>query len=56
MSWWTNLIPLMIGIPEGVDELLLCESYLVPFFWWTSSEHFSNFVGLDFFFSTLFTG
>jgi len=40
MSWWTNLIPRMIGIPEGVDELLLCESCLVAHFWWTSSPLF----------------
>lgn len=37
---------------RGGRTAFMWELCLVAHFWWTSSEHFSNFVGLDFFFTS----
>jgi hypothetical protein len=50
MIWWRNSVLRMIGIPEGVDELLSCECCsFVDVLLWTNFEALSNSVGTQIF-------
>jgi hypothetical protein len=50
MIWWRNSVLRMIGIPEGVDELLSSECFIFSFvLLWTNFEALSNSVGTQIF-------